>query len=98
MSGAHPLDTGERCDLREKFVDEMELGWHGIEFVGQRDVEVDGVCGVKAGVNVKDIEHAADEQSRSDEQGEAESGLRHDERVLKTIPVAARGGIEATFS
>src|SRR6202043_1715849 len=92
MSGAYSFDPGDRRKLREQSVDKTDLAWDGIEFVGQRDVEVDSVCGVETRVNVNYVEHAADEQSSAHEQRESESGLGDDQRMMKPVAVAPGRG------
>ena len=90
MAAADSFDAGECCDFGEKPVEVGDLAGVGIAFVGQRDVEVYGVRGVETGIDVKDVDHAADEQSRADEKSESESGLRDDERVMKAVAMTAR--------
>ena len=43
------FNARDRGDLRQKPFDETDLAWDGIEFVGQRDIKVDGSVPSKPG-------------------------------------------------
>ncbi len=98
MAGGDLFDAGQRGKLRKKLFVKGDLGGNGIAFVGQGDIKEQGVLRVKAGINVKNVEHALDEQSGTDEQGESQCGLRHDEAVMQVVAAAARGSVGCEFS
>ena len=98
MSGTHSFNTGDRRDLREESLDEVDLTWGGKDLVGQRNVEVDGACGIETRVDLNYVEHAADEQSRADEQRESQSGLCDDQSMMKPVVMASGCGRKAAIS
>src|SRR5437016_13821460 len=92
MAGADPFHARNRGKLRQNSSDESYLAGNGENFVGQCDIEVNGVSGIEAGIDMDDVEHAADEQSRADEECESEGGLGDDQGMMEAISTAAGCG------
>jgi hypothetical protein len=98
MSGTYSFNAGDRRDVWEESLDEVDLTGGGKDLVGQRNVEVDGARGVETRIDLNYVEHAADEQSGADEQSESQSGLCDDQRMMKPVVMASGCGRKAAIS
>ena len=98
MAGGNLFDAGQRSEFWKKLVVKGDLAWNGIAFVGERDIEEQGMFRIETRIKVKDVDHALDEQSGADEQSESQGGLRHDESVMKAIATAAGGRVGCEFA
>src|SRR5579864_4743082 len=72
----------------EEFLEKWNFAWIRIACLAQGNVEVHGFE-VKAGIEVKEVQHAPDEQAGADQQSKTESSFGNYERVLQPVPAAA---------
>src|SRR5262249_15442201 len=90
MAGRNVGDPGKGGQFRNDFSEEWNFAAARIPRFRQSNVEVDGLFEVEAGFEMKQVQHAPDEQARADQQSETQSGFSNYECVLQPISAAAR--------
>jgi hypothetical protein len=91
MASRNANRSGHGSEFWEEFLEKWNFARVRITRLAQGNVEVHGLFEVKAGIEVKEVQHAPDEQAGADQQSKTESGFSNYEYVLQPVPAAARG-------
>src|ERR1700722_15598719 len=93
MAAADSFDARKRRQLGQELVKKKRLAGIRIARLSQGNIESNGVLRIKAGLDDEHVDHAADQQSGPNQQGESHGCFRHAGTSPKMSAVAAESSI-----